>query len=267
MSDVYELDSYLDGIQCKHAGTAHVETGGLDHKDTELPMQIEVDRSSGEVWLSVRHTMPGETTAASATCYLTPEQATDLAEAIRTDTADAQSHLFSDHANVWVDMGWLRVEGVASSETTKGEVEYLNGSLSVVTTVEGDSGGEVLGAVQLAEGEREWLATTLIRNAATAREHEAGENKVEQSESGRLERFFTPTTVRRVAGAGIGLAVAGVVFTRVMQQVASVDPQQIDSVGAPLPLPSVAVVGLAVGFAVVMVIGMNGGDIIGGGGR
>ena len=260
MSDVYELDSYLDGIQCKHAGTAHVETGGLDHKDTELPMQIEVDRSSGEVWLSVRHTMPGETTAASATCYLTPEQATDLAEAIRTDTADAQSHLFSDHANVWVDMGWLRVEGVASSETTKGEVEYLNGSLSVVTTVEGDSGGEVLGAVQLAEDEREWLATTLIRNAATAREHEPATTPTEPASPRRR-------LAKRAASLGIGLTVAGVVFASVLNEVAKLDPQQIDSVGAPLPLPSVAVVGLAVGFAVVMVLGMNRGDIMGGGGR
>jgi len=257
MSDVYELDGYTDSIQTTRAGTAHVETGGVDQRVTDVPMQVEAEHSNGEVWLSVEQAIPGDGTTASATCYLSPEQCDDLADALRENS---QIRLFTDHANVWVTMGWLNIDGVGSSDTTKGEVEYATGSLSVMTVVEGQRGGSVFGAVQLTDAEREWLATSLIVEAATAREHEPTTTMNTQ-----------PTTRRRrmieiAASLGIGLTIAGLVFVSVMNEVASLDPERIETVGTMPPLPSLAVALLVIWVA-VLIVGLNNGDVMGGAGR
>lgn len=254
MTDAYVLDRCIDTIQTKAAGTVHVETGGIDHRETDVPIQIDCEHSRrGSVHLSVGKAMPGATTEASATCYLSPRKSEDLAASLRGGT---QIRLFSDDANVWVEKGWCYTEGVADDDTTKGEVEYTNGSLSVVTTVEGRMSGGVLGAVALDQAEREWLADSLETEAAIAREQEPIE--VGAGEEQTAPRW--KPLAKHVGSLGIGVGIAGFVF---YEMVAELSAQT-------LTFSQATTTTLAVPFALVVVMsllvfGMNRGDGLGGG--
>ena len=254
--EILDKDSRDPGaMACQNHATVAIDSGPLS-ADYSGPTNLNVYQSGADITLSLSTTIAG-----GEENYLIARLDTDTAHLLANALDDGRA--FEGLGGTC--FGAVNV-GLLYNDIPKGRALLsvdTDGELSITYAKE----ASVTIEVGLTDAEQTYVAAELRAAAEDALDAQTAANSESTGEPSRVEQFLTSTTVRGVAGAGIGLAVAGVVFTRVMNQVASVDPQQIDSVGAPLPLPSLAVVGLAVGFAVVMVLGMNRGDIIGGGGR
>jgi hypothetical protein len=214
---VYELDRYIDTIQCKNTGTVHIETGGIDHHETGVPTQVELEWSrNGVVHISVQKSVPGDGTEVSATVYLTVSDCEALADALRDDS---MVQFTTDHASTWIRKGWLYNDGYTSDDDgVVGELEYAKGSLSITTIKKEGVEGLVSASTCLTADEAEWLADSLEAEAEIARENEVATSSDTDSKQSEPR---IPKKWKQV-GATLGVTgVASFVAVRVMNEVAT----------------------------------------------
>jgi len=248
---VYELNAAYRPIQCKNTGTVHIETGDIDYREEGRPMQIYTEQSKNRVRITVNEALPGDGASAGVTLFLPTSGCEMLAEALRKGS---QARFFKERTDMWLRKGWMWHDGFSRDDPdVQGELEYTNGSLSIITTQTGDSDntGSILLAAKLTEAERNWLASRLEEEAEIASEYEPPTHKTDtESASPRI-----PTKVKRGAttlGVTAFASWFGIKVTNEIAGSVTINGQQLPEVGPLAVIPFLL-------LALVFVIGLEGG--------
>lgn len=247
---VYELNAAYRPIQCKNTGTVHIETGDIDYREEGRPIQLYTEQSKNRVRITINEALPGDGASAGVTLFLSTSGCEMLAEALREGS---QARFFKKRSDMWLRKGWMWHDGFSRDDPdVQGELEYTNGSLSIITTQTGDSDstGSILLAAKLTEAERNWLASRLEEEAEIASDYEPPSHKSEsESANPRI-----PTKVKRGATTLGVTAFASWVGIKVTNEIAgsmTTNGQQLPEFGPLAVVPFLL-------LTLVVIIGLDG---------